>query len=347
MTASPYHELQVTRIREETADARSLTLAIPTALEEAFRYSAGQFLTFRLPVEEERLVRCYSLASAPELESEHKVTIKRVEGGRASNWMNDSVQVGDTLEVMKPAGRFCLQDRPTPLVLFAGGSGITPVISLVKTALASTQRRVRLVYANRDAESTIFRAELTELADRHADRFRLIERFDSRDGFVDAAAVRGNAGEDLGADFYVCGPGPFMTIVEETLLGAGLPSDQFFIERFEYAAEGSPIGVTPAGATADASGAEGTSFEISLDGETLDVPLGPGETVVEAARRAGMDPPTSCEEGYCACCMARLEEGAGAMKANDVLDPSQLEEGWVLTCQFVPTSARGRIRYPD
>ena len=343
MTAGPYHELEILRVIEETPDARSLVLAVPAALQETFRFRAGQFLTFRLPVGGERLVRCYSLASAPEGEPEHKVTVKRVDGGRASNWLNDKPRAGDFLEVMKPAGRFCLEARPTPLVLFAGGSGITPVISLAKSALATSTRRIRLLYANRDPASSIFRSELQEMAARHPSRFELIERFDSLDGFVDGEAVRGFAGEALGADFYVCGPAPFMATIEETLLGAGLPPHQFFIEKFEYTAEGTPA-ATSAGETAAETGAV---FEISLDGETLDVPCAPGETIVAAARRAGMDPPTSCEEGYCACCMARLEDGTGAMKTNDVLSPNQLEEGWVLTCQFVPGSPRGRVRYPD
>jgi len=340
---NPYHVLEVAGVVEETADSRSFVLDVPEALRSTFAFRAGQFLTFRLPVEEQRLVRCYSLASAPEVENEHKVTVKRVEGGRASNWLNDSVRAGDTLEVMKPAGRFCLQDRSTPLVLFAGGSGITPVISLAKSALATSSRSVRLVYANRDPDSVIFATELADLAERHRGRFELEQRFDTVHGFIDEAAVRGHSGEDSGADVYVCGPGPFMAIVEETLLGAGLPADQFFIERFEYAAEGTPVDEPDT--EAEAEGAP--LFRIELDEESLDVPFRPGETVVQAARRAGMDPPTSCEEGYCACCMARLEEGTGAMKANDVLNPGQLEEGWVLTCQFVPSSPRGRVRYPD
>ena len=343
MTSSPYHALRVAAVVDETPDARSFVLEIPAGLRETFEYRAGQFLTFRLPVGEERLVRCYSLASAPGVDAEHKVTVKRVAGGRASNWLNDTVRAGDTLEVMKPAGRFCLEPRPTPLVLFAGGSGITPILSLAKTALASTSRRVRLVYANRDEKSVIFKSELDALAASHGGRFHVEHRYDDTHGFLDATEARRQAGADLGADFYVCGPGPFMEIVESTVLGAGLPADQFFIERFEYASEG-----VPAEAAAPAPGGEETAvYTITLDGETLEVPCAPGETIVEAARRAGLDPPTSCEEGYCACCMARLEQGEGAMKANDVLDPAQLEEGWVLTCQFVPAAARGRIRYPD
>ena len=152
---SPYHDLRVARVVEETHDARSIILAIPDDLKATFAYRAGQFLTFGVPLEGHQWVRCYSLASCPDTEDEHKVTVKRVQDGRISNWFNDRVAAGDVLHVMKPAGHFCLQDRPAPAVFFSGGSGITPVISLIKSALATTDRNLHLVYANRDENSII------------------------------------------------------------------------------------------------------------------------------------------------------------------------------------------------
>jgi 3-ketosteroid 9alpha-monooxygenase subunit B len=334
----------VAKVVQETADARSFVLDVPEALRPLFAYRAGQFLTFRVTVDGKRLVRCYSLCSAPEVDGDWRVAVKRVAGGRVSSWFNESVREGDRLEVMRPAGRFCLGEREADLVLFGGGSGITPVISLLKTALARTARRVRLVYANRDRDSIIFHAELEELARRYPGRLELRHRLDAVEGFADEAAVRRYALGFAEADFYVCGPGPFMDVVERTLQALGVPGERIFIERFEYARDGTPRDLTAA--TAPSAAADAPIARILLDGAEREVALLPGETIVAAARRSGLEPPTSCEEGYCACCMARLRQGSGQMKANDVLTPAQLAEGWVLTCQFVPSGAV-EIEYPD
>jgi 3-ketosteroid 9alpha-monooxygenase subunit B len=342
---TPYHALRVAKVVQETADARSFVLEVPPELRDAFAYQAGQFLTFRLPVGDRRLVRCYSLASAPGVDREWKVTVKRVAGGRVSNWMHDAVREGDRLEVMRPAGRFLLSGRAAGLTLFAGGSGITPVVSLAKAALAATGRRVRLFYANRDAASVIFRAELDTLAAREPGRFEVVHRLDVEHGFADAATVRDFLGAELDDDFAVCGPAPFMDVVERTLLALGVHPERVAIERFEYAADGSPRDAATIELAAGEVAPE--QLRVRLDEREHDVPYRVGDTVVEALRRAGLEPPTSCEEGYCGCCMAHLREGAGRMKANLVLDERQLSEGWVLTCQLVPTSATLRIEYPD
>jgi len=341
----PYHALRVAKVVQETADARSFVLEVPEALRARFAYRSGQFLSFRVPGEGKRLVRCYSLCSAPDVDGDWRVTVKRVAGGRVSNWFNERVREGDVLEVMPPAGRFCLSERQADLVLFGGGSGITPLFSLLKTALAGSARRVRLLYANRDRDSIIFRAELEDLTRRYPGRLELRHRLDAVEGFLDDAAVRRSVGGFEDADFYVCGPAPFMDVVERALHGLGVPRERIFIERFEYAGDGVPRDVAE---PADAPAAAGAApvARIRLDGAERDVALRPGETIVQAARRAGLEPPTSCEEGYCACCMARLRQGSGQMKANDVLTPAQLAEGWVLTCQFVP-SGPVEIEYPD
>lgn len=344
---TPYHLLRVARVVPETDEARSFVLEIPDALREDFRYRAGQFLTFRVTVDGRRLVRCYSLASAPEGQEAPKVTVKRIHAGRVSNWMNEHVAEGDVLEVMKPTGRFCLTEGSRPVVLLAAGSGITPCISLLKSALASPGRRVRLVYANRDRGSTIFDAELAELAARHGDRFRRIDRLDADEGFVDVDAVCGYVEGAGDADFYICGPAPFMDVAEAGLDRLGVAPERIFIERFEYASDGTPTAAAPPAAAPASAEAGSDVLTILLDGATHEVPYQPGQTVIEAARAGGVDPPTACEEGYCACCMARLEEGAGTMKANDVLGKKELAEGWVLTCQLVPKGGPLRVRYPD
>ncbi|MEZ4280404.1 MAG: ferredoxin--NADP reductase [Myxococcota bacterium] len=338
--SGPYHHLRVARVIDETADARSLVLEIPDALRERFAYRAGQFLTFRVEVNGQRLVRCYSLASAPGLDPEHKVTVKRIADGRVSNWMNERVAAGDVLEVMQPAGVFCLRDRATPIVLFGGGSGITPVISILKTALATTRRPVKLVYANRDEASIIFAAELESLRRAHPDRLEIVHRLDVEHGFVDVDRVVLEVGARKDADFYVCGPGPFMDVVEQGLQSLGVAKDQIFIERFT-----SPEDIAPPATDVDTTG--GIRVTVKLDGKETVLAMGEGETILAAARRVGLEPPFACEEAYCGCCMAKVVAGQVEMRMNDGgIDQRQIDEGYILTCQGVP-KGDARVEWPD
>ena len=347
-TEGPYFDLTVSEVVQETHDACSLVFEIPEPLQETFRYRAGQFLTFRIEVDGKRLVRCYSLASSPVTDSAHKVTVKRVDEGRVSNQVNDAVRAGSVLEVMKPAGVFCLQAEvePTrPVVLFSGGSGITPVISIIKTALATTERSLHLLYANRDEASVIFRAELDALVERYPGRLQVEHSLDDRDGFVDVSRAKGFVGERGGADFYICGPGPFMDVAEQALQELGVAQERIFIERFESPSD-EPVSQPGEPAAAAAPGA--SVVEVVLDGKTTELSVGPDETILQAARRAGLEPPFACEEAYCGCCMAKVAEGDVEMKMNDGgIDQGQIDKGWVLTCQGLPRSARCKVEYPD
>jgi len=340
-------ELRVRRVVDETADARSIVLEIPPSLAEKFRYRPGQFLSFKIPLQGKLLTRSYSLASSPDCDAEYKVTVKRIADGRVSNWINDHVAPGDVLMVTPPAGLFVLNAAARPIVLFGGGSGITPVISIVKSALATTRRHLKLIYANRDERSIIFKDELEGLSRAHPERFEIVHSLDVRDGFLDAARVKRLIGRELDADFFLCGPGAFMATVESTLLELGVPMGQIHIERF---ASPPDPGVTPADAP-DAADAQGETvpakITLVLDGVAHEVPYQAGERVLHAARRAGLDPPFSCEEGYCSCCMAKLVRGDVKMHANDCLSPQLLSEGWVLTCQSRCVSREVRIEYPD
>lgn len=340
-SSGPYFGLRVADVIEETHDSKSIVLDVPAELAERFAYESGQFLSFRIEVDGQRLVRCYSLASAPGLDAAHKVTVKRVVDGRASNWMNDSVSPGDILEVMPPNGVFVLQDRDAPIILFSGGSGITPCISILKTALANTSRPIKLVYANRDDQSVIFKNELSKLLSENEDRLEITHRLDDVHGFVDAALVVQEIGPRTDADFYICGPGPFMDVVEAGLASLEIPAEQIHIERFE-----SPD--TPgADATAPVETSDDLVVTVSLDGKETEIALAEGETILAAARREGLEPPFACEEAYCGCCMARVTEGDVEMKMNDGgIDQRQIDEGWVLTCQAV-VKGKVRIEYPD
>ncbi|MFD8811047.1 2Fe-2S iron-sulfur cluster-binding protein [Streptomyces sp. NPDC059627] len=321
-----FHPVRITRIVDETPDTRTFTLDAP------FPYRAGQFLTFKVC----GTLRSYSMSSSPDTDGELCVTVKRVPGGLVSGWMHTQLRPGDTLEATRPGGSFCLRTEATdrPLVGYAGGSGITPVFSLVKSALATTRREVSLLTAHQSADAAIFREALGALAARHPGRLRIHDHLDDRDGLVDADEIRALADGD--ADHYLCGPEPFMALVESTLLAAGTPAGRIFVERF------TPV----AAAESSAEPVPGT-VTVGLRGQRRTVPQRAGETLLQSARRAGFTPPFSCESGDCATCMARLTDGEAKMRVNNALEPDEIAEGYVLTCQAEPTTAEVTVVYED
>jgi 3-ketosteroid 9alpha-monooxygenase subunit B len=342
-----FHPVRVRRVVRETAEAASFVLDVPAELRDAFAYEAGQFLTFRMRVDGEVHHRCYSMSSAPAVDDELQVTVKRVPGGLVSNRMIDTLGPGDAVEVSVPAGVFRLApgDRGSAgdLVAFAAGSGITPVFSLLKTALAATDRRVRLYYANRDRDAVIFGAELDALAARYPDRLEVAHHLDVERGFVEAGAVTAFVGAAAAdADVYVCGPTPFMDIVEAALLAHGFGADRIHIERFTAV---EPTAAPPVADDRDGDGDAVCRVTIELGGRTDSTDHRPGTTILQTARQLGMSPPFSCESGTCATCMARLVDGTVSMRTNDVLTDDEVEEGWVLTCQSVPTAASVHVVY--
>lgn len=342
---SGFHALRVARVIDETHDTRSYELDVPEALRDAFAYQSGQFLTLAIPwadVAGGVLKRCYSLASAPGSDPAPKVTVKRVAGGRASNWLNDHVHAGDVIGVQAPAGRFVLGKGDGPLVLFAGGSGITPIISIIKTALARTGRTATLVFANRDARSIIFEAELAALSQQHGLRLAVRHRLDDRDGFM----TREHVAREVvpGATYFLCGPGPFMDLVEAALLGAGAPADHVHVERFLSAPD--PV-AHPKDASPPPGGDVPSTIGVEHEGAQRDVPYQSGQTLLEAAIAGGVDAPYSCKEGFCGCCAALLLEGTVRMDADDALTPEAKKRGLILACQARPTSASCKLRFVE
>ena len=340
MSEKNYQPLKVSQIIDETHDSRSFVFDIPEDQKDQFNYEAGQFLTFRVPYDGMLLTRSYSLASAPSRSEPHKVTVKRVTDGRISNWFNDQVRVGDTLEVMPPSGRFTLRDSPNTLVMFGGGSGITPIISIIKTALETTSRSIRLLYANRDTRSVIFASELEDLIHAHPERLSVIHSLDDQDGFLTPEKVRNFVGGVEGTDFYMCGPAPFMDVIETTIQQLGAEREQIFLERFvspkDPVAESSEEGEAE---TVSLTETTITSFVAKWEGTDHEVPYREGMTILEAANEAGIDPPYSCEEGYCSSCLFQLVKGTVHMKLNDCLSKDDIEHGTRLACQSIPTSA--------
>ncbi|MFD0364717.1 2Fe-2S iron-sulfur cluster-binding protein [Nocardia sp. GCM10030253] len=351
-----FQRATVTRIIKESADSRTFVL---DPHDEALEYRAGQFCTFRVPVNGKNLYRSYSMSSAPETDGELMTTVKRVPGGLVSNWLHDNISEGDELEMSRAAGRFCLRPATVPLLGFSGGSGITPVLSLTKSALATTERRVRLLCADRDRSSAIFESALNALTERYPGRLEIVRHLDADRGFLTPDEVRAFVGADVHADAYICGPEAFMEMIENALPGPGL----IFSERFgaptpavsasapavaelaDAVAQPDPSHTPDATSRPDPGPAEAGTVTIILDRKKVSVPRRAGETLLQAARRAGLTPPFSCEQGNCATCMAVLTEGTATMAVNDALTEDEVADGYVLTCQAVPDGPATTVRY--
>jgi 3-ketosteroid 9alpha-monooxygenase subunit B len=333
-----YAPLRIKRVVRETADAVSLVLDVPAHRSATFAYQAGQFLTLRVDLEGREFRRCYSMSSAP-VEDELRITVKRDPGGLVSNWLNDTAAEGAELHVAPPEGRFVLRDGiDDELIAFAGGSGITPIISLVRTALATTSRRVRLFYANRGRDSVIFADALARLAAQYPGRFDVSFHYDDELGVVAPAELKQFVGTGVG-DYYICGPTPFMNAVETVVGEANVPKGRVHLERFVVAP--APVDVT-AVAEADLTTDE---VVFLLDRKTTRASYRVGDTLLQTARTAGLKAPASCETGSCGTCMAKIVEGTVRMLNNDALDEDEVEVGWVLTCQSLPTSPTVRVDY--
>ncbi|WP_028222542.1 ferredoxin--NADP reductase [Paraburkholderia oxyphila] len=372
MTEARFHRLRVADVIAESADARSFVFELPAALTDAFAYRPGQFLTLRLPGEQATLQRCYSLSSAPGVDAAPKITVKRVRDGRASNWLCDSVRPGDELDVMAPAGVFTPRSLDDDLLLFAGGSGITPVLSILKAALVGGRGMLTLIYANRDESSVIFGAALRDLAQRHPGRLRVIHWLDSVQGVPQQRHLEELARPWSRQECFICGPALFMESALAAMLALGLPRAKIHVERFaslpdkpakerpaaarpaepeasaraEPTAQAANAASEPAKAAAEAE-PQAAHVETHLDGASAQFTCEPDETLLDAMERAGLSPPSSCRSGLCGACMCRVEAGSVTLADNGVLDDEERAAGWTLACSATPASAELRIVFPD
>lgn len=330
------YRLRVAEVVPETADACSIVFDSP-----GFDYRPGQFLTLRIPSDRcGSVARCYSLSSSPHVDALLKVTVKRTVDGYGSNWICDSVSAGDSLESLAPAGIFTPSSLDADLVLFAAGSGITPVMSIVKSALAAGSGRVMLVYANRDDRSVIFAAELTALAARHPSRLTVIHWLESLQGLPSTAALKALAAPYAGFEAFVCGPAPFMTAVRAALSGLGVDRGRVHIERFKS------LGANPfEQAVVVPSSARTASVTVTLDGVTNRYDWPADTKLLDLLLASGLDAPYSCREGACSACACRLVAGEVKMLNNDVLEEEDLEDGIRLACQSLPVTDEVEISY--
>ncbi|HET7816674.1 MAG TPA: ferredoxin--NADP reductase [Sphingomicrobium sp.] len=351
-----FHPLKVAEIVPETAEANSIRFDVPPDLRETFAFKAGQHLTLRATIGGEEVRRNYSLCTAPD-ELDWMVTVKRIAGGIFSNWVGDHLKAGDTLDVMPPHGSFTTEFDPQAkrrYVGIAGGSGITPVMSLLRTALKQEpQSEFTLLYGNRDSSSIIFLDELAGLKDRYLGRLSLHHflaeeegDFELFNGVLDRArcdeAIGSLVADSAEVDaWFICGPGPMMDSAEGALLDRNVEKDRIHIERF--AADRPPEAVAREIAQLQTKAA-GTTVSVTLDGRTRRVPFTQGN-ILDSARAAGLPAPFACKAGVCATCRARVTSGSVEMAARYGLTDEEVAAGYVLTCQSVPTGDGVAVDY--
>ena len=343
-----FHALEIAEVRREIDDAVSLRFTLPEALRDVFRFTPGQHLTLRTELGGEDVRRNYSLCVAP-FENELRVAIKQTAGGIFSTWANANLKPGDTIELMPPHGSFTWRFDPARRATyagFAGGSGITPILSLMKTALATeTDSDFILLYGNRATNSIMFLEEIAALKNRYMARLQVyhfledeeedIELFNGRLDSAKITAVLSNLVEPAAIDAaFICGPGPMMDAVEAGLTNAGVPAGRILIERFTV---GELSAVRAAAMRVVEREAAGRRVKITLEGRRRTVAFDADKgSILENARASGLPAPYACKAGVCATCRAKLVSGEVTMKVNYGLSAEEVADGYVLTCQAVP-----------
>ena len=348
---SAFHSLQVAEVRQETDDSISVRLEVPASLVPYFRFLPGQHLTLRAEIGGEDVRRTYSLCRAP-LDNEIRIAIKKIDGGRFSTWANQTLCQGAFLDVMPPSGRFTLaavEALGAHHVGFAGGSGITPILSILRTVLLQSERaRFTLFYGNRSTSSIMFLEELAGLKNLFMERFQLFhfleeeqEDIELFNGRLDAARMCDIleylvAPEEISAA-YVCGPAPMTDAVENGLKAVAVPADRIRIERFTAARSADE---TLAVLRTVDTAADGVPIEIRIDGRRRSLQFQRARgSILDNARAAGIAAPYACKAGVCATCRARVVAGDVHMEAADGLTPAERAQGYVLTCQSIPAGA--------
>jgi 3-ketosteroid 9alpha-monooxygenase subunit B len=339
-------ELEVADVVEETADARSLVFKAGDDIPaERLRYSPGQFLTLRIPSDRTGSVaRCYSLCSSPFTDDPLTVTVKRTADGYASNWLCDNAHPGMKMHVLAPSGTFVPKSLDSDFLLMAAGSGITPMLAILKSALVAGSGKVVLVYANRDESGVIFAGTLRDLSQKYSDRLTVVHWLESVQGLPTATALAGLAAPYTGHDAYICGPAPFMAAAEEALTHAGTAADKIHIEVFK-SLESDPFAAVVI--EEDDSDEGPATAVVTLDGTTHEIRWPRNAKLLDVLLDKGLDAPFSCREGHCGACAVLKKSGDVEMEINDVLEQEDLDEGLILGCQAVPRSDSVEVTYDE
>jgi len=349
--AKHFRPLKISEVRPETDDCISVVLQVPEEWKEEFRYQAGQNITIRSSVGGEEIRRSYSICSSPQ-ENELRVAIKKLEGGRFSEYAHSQLKPAMILDVLAPTGNFVFHLRPSNkkyYLAFAAGSGITPVISLLKTILLEEpSSRFTLVYGNRSRNAMIFREELMALKNAYPDRFQMIPVFsrEKMDAPIFEGHIDANKCELIFKDlippaddreYLLCGPAPMIFTLRDWLMTHQIPEKKIHYELFSDPGSAAPLKTMDL--TKDATTPENSQVTIRLDGVAADyiIPRR-GPTILEAAIQAGADLPYACRAGVCASCRAKLVQGKVTMDQNYALAEEELEEGFILACQAHPAT---------
>lgn len=361
MATPQFHSLRIREVRPETADAVSVAFEVPPELREAFRFTQGQFVTLKTHIEGEETRRSYSICVGVtdyDRDGELRIGIKRVRGGRFSNFAFDQLAPGHEIDVMTPDGRFFTHlnaEHGKHYVAFSGGSGITPVLAIVKTTLETEPRSAfTLVYGNRSVDQIMFAEELEDLKNRFMNRFRLyhvlsddLQDVELFNGVLDQAKCAEFLATLLPADeideAFICGPGPMMDAAEAALKEAGVPQQKVHVERF-----GSPLPQAGVPAVEITENTPAADLEIVIDGKKRKLRLPyEGVSLLDVGLKAGLALPYACKGGVCCTCRAKVLEGEVKMDKNYTLEEQEVKDGFVLTCQCHPVSERVVVSFDE
>lgn len=349
---SSFHQLRVKNIQKEANNAISVSFNVPENLKSSFLFKAGQYITIKKDIRGNELRRDYSICSSPK-SGELKVAIKEVKDGTFSSYANNELKVGDVLDVAIPKGRFVFEPNDNKIkniAAFAAGSGITPILSIIKCALEEEiHSEVILVYGNKTFDDTMFLNELLELQNQYKDRFSIqfvfsqVQEENAIFGRIEKSTVNlvvKNKYKHIDVDaFYLCGPETMIHTVKDVLTDHGISADRIHFELFKAAKvvdiveENTKTGITKA--------------TIIVDDEEKTIEMSQKQSILEAALDEDIDVPYSCQGGICSSCLARLKEGEVTMRQNNILTEKEVAEGLILTCQAQPTTPTVIIDYDD
>jgi len=357
------HVLRVAEVRAETGDACSVVFDPTPEQAQQLDYRPGQFLTVRVPSDWcGSVARCYSLSSSPYTDSRPQVTVKRTQDGYASHWICDNLTAGSEMEILPPSGVFTPQSLDHDLLLLAGGSGITPVMSIVKSALADGTGKITLLYANRDEDSVIFAAALRELAAEYPDRLTVIHWLETVQGRPSQEQLQLMVAPFSDRETFVCGPKPFMKACSSALTALDVPRGRIHREKFvslggnpfEQSTPADGDSLEPAADVEEpADSADSTSpaaespaqLSVDLDGTQHSFSWPRQQKLLDFMLEQGLDAPFSCRAGQCSACACRLVSGEVKMLNNEILEAEDLDEGIVLACQSLPITDEVSISY--
>ncbi len=360
-----FHTLRVKEVRSETHDTVTLVFDLPADLQETYCYKQGQYLTLNFTINGKEERRSYSMCSSP-IENHLAVTVKRLKGGLVSNYINDHVKAGQAIEVMPPDGRFFTELHPgaqKTYYLFGAGSGITPLFSIIKTILEEEpQSVVCLLYGNRNEDSILFKEELNRLEKRyagqlfvehilsqpHREKTRGFKGFFSKGtiswqgkvGRIDAGQVQiflaAHPQRTKEAEYFICGPGAMIDLIEKTLKDKGIDNKHIHTERFT---------TTPTAEADRVKGVSGAHVKVTLNGNAIEINVPSNKTILDTLIDNKYDPPYSCTSGACSTCMAKVTKGSVKMDVCYALDEEEVAQGYVLTCQSHPTTDEVELTY--